>query len=112
MVTKAKFASKLKKWLINFTIFSMMFVIMLMVGEGIIRFVIPQQLILFNRSDIWEQDDYLSWKHKPNINVQLNTGEREINFSTNEFGHRINSIEDYKKSKEKFDVISSNYQND
>lgn len=61
----------------------------LLLGEVVVRMVAPQQLIEF-RSDIYRGADSLAWEHQPNVRGnRINTGEREIQFYTDEAGNRV-----------------------
>ncbi len=63
----------------------------LLLAEGLVRWLAPQQLILL-RPDVWQADDSgLGWVQTPNIDTRINTGEREIHLRTDEHGYRITS---------------------
>ena len=62
----------------------------LVLAEGIVRLVRPQQLILL-RPDVWVPHAGLGWVQAPEVDTRINTGEREVRFLTDEYGHRIGS---------------------
>lgn len=47
----------------------------------------PQQLISL-RPDIWIPDDVTGWRHAPNLDTRINTGDRDIRFLTDQDGYR------------------------
>jgi hypothetical protein len=57
-------------------------------GESMVRLLLPQQLII-KRPDIWEGVDRVGWAHRPNVRVELNTGERTVLFVTDHEGYRV-----------------------
>ncbi len=58
-------------------------------AEGIVRLVRPQQLVALPRGDVWMAADVLGWKHRPNADTRINTGERDVRFCTDHQGFRI-----------------------
>lgn len=60
----------------------------LLLLEGLVRIFLPQQLILV-RPDVWIPDNVVGWRHSPNLDAKINTGEREIRLLTDAYGHRI-----------------------
>ncbi len=66
-------------------------IVMLILGELIIRWLKPQQLIYINEN-VWQSDTIVGWKHTPNVNLKINTGEQEVNFRTDSNGFRINVV--------------------
>ena len=65
--------------------------LMFVIIEGLVRVFIPQQLILI-RPDIWAPKNVVGWQHAPNLDIKINTGEREIRLLTDANGHRIGSV--------------------
>lgn len=63
-------------------------IVSLLVAEGLVRLLAPQPLILL-RPDIWVPAKQLGWRHSPNIDTRVNTGEREIQWRTDAGGFRI-----------------------
>jgi len=59
-------------------------------GEGLVRLVAPQQLIL-KRPDIWQPIDTLGWVHRPEVNTTINTGEGTVRLLTDRDGYRVGS---------------------
>lgn len=57
-------------------------------GEGLVRLMAPQQLIL-KRPDIWEAVDTLGWTHRPGVNTTINTGEGTVRLLTDRDGYRV-----------------------
>lgn len=60
----------------------------LLLAEGLVRLVAPQQTIL-KRPDIWMPVDTLGWAHRPHLETRINTGERTVEVHTDEDGHRV-----------------------
>lgn len=60
----------------------------LAVVEGLVRLLVPQSLILL-RPDIYVPIEQLGWKHAPNTDTRVNTGEGEIRWRTDDQGFRI-----------------------
>lgn len=63
-------------------------VVSLVVVEGLTRLLAPQSLILL-RPDIYIPTEQLAWRHAPNVDTSVNTGEREIRWKTDDQGIRI-----------------------
>lgn len=59
-------------------------------AEAAIRLIAPQQLILI-RPDLWQPADTVGWLHRPNISIEINTGERTVSVHTDDHGFRIGS---------------------
>lgn len=60
----------------------------LLLGEVLVRFLAPQQLIV-KRPDVWRPLDTLGWAHRPQVDAALNTGERKVRFVTDARGFRV-----------------------
>ncbi len=60
----------------------------LLLAEGLVRLLVPQQPILL-RPDVWQPDDGLGWVQGPNLDTRINTGERQVRLLTDGQGHRI-----------------------
>lgn len=58
------------------------------VAEVAVRLAAPQQLILI-RPDVWEPVDTLGWVRRPNIETQMNTGERTVTVRTDSARFRV-----------------------
>jgi hypothetical protein len=58
------------------------------VGEIAVRRFAPQQLITI-RPDIWEAVDTVGWFKRPNVNADINTGERWAHIATDREGFRV-----------------------
>lgn len=65
-------------------------VVMLLVIEGLVRLVMPQQLIVI-RSDVWMPVDHFEHQLRPNLDTSINLGEREVRLITDDNGYRIGS---------------------
>jgi len=63
-------------------------VLVLVALELAVRLLAPQQLIRL-RPDVWIPDDGLGWRHAPNLDVRVNTGERTVRLLTDGDGFRI-----------------------
>lgn len=74
----------------------------LVLAEATVRLVAPQQLILI-RPDIWRPHDGLGWVQAPNIDTEVNTGEREVRLLTDSQGHRIGAD---KRSRAAYNVLA------
>ncbi len=62
--------------------------IVLLLAEALIRALLPQQPVLL-RPDVWQPDDGLGWRHAPDLDTRVNTGEREVRLLTDGNGHRV-----------------------
>lgn len=62
----------------------------LVVVECLVRLLVPQSLILL-RPGFFIPTEQLGWKHAPDIDARINTGEREIRWKTDNQGIRIGS---------------------
>jgi hypothetical protein len=60
----------------------------LLIGEVVVRFVAPQQLIVAP-TGIYRPDPVFGWRHKEELEVNVNTGEGPVLFRTDENGYRI-----------------------
>jgi hypothetical protein len=67
---------------------TLVLLVSLVVVEGLIRLLAPQSLILL-RPDIYIPTEQLAWRHAPNVDTRVNTGEREIRWKTDDQGIRI-----------------------
>jgi len=63
-------------------------ILALLLSEVAVRIFLPQQLILI-RPDIWIPDDPLGWRHAPNLDTRVNTGERTVRLMTDARGYRV-----------------------
>jgi lysophospholipase L1-like esterase len=63
-------------------------VVALVVAEIALRVLSPQQLILL-RPDLWQPADTVGWLRRPNVDAQVNTGERLVRFLTDHEGFRV-----------------------
>lgn len=64
----------------------------LFMGEILIRFIMPQQLIVSN-PEIWTAADAIGWRHKKNAATVINTGEGLVHFVSDSNGYRINYLD-------------------
>jgi hypothetical protein len=60
----------------------------LVLAEGLVRVVAPQQLIQI-RPDLWQPVDTVGWTHRPNAALRINTGERTVSVFTDREGYRV-----------------------
>ena len=60
----------------------------LLIGEAVLRVFKPQP-IGFDIEAIWEPAQGIGRRAKPNVDVQVNTGERNARFVTDVAGHRV-----------------------
>jgi hypothetical protein len=85
-------ATGLGRWLrglgLNLLVACVSLAVALGLGEGLVRLVAPQQLIL-KRPDIWEAVDTLGWTHRPGVNTTINTGEGTVRLVTDRDGYRV-----------------------
>jgi hypothetical protein len=63
-------------------------IVALVVAEGLVRVVAPQQLIQI-RPDLWEPVDTLGWLPRPGRAVTINTGERTVRVASDSNGYRV-----------------------
>lgn len=71
---------------LSLVVASTAFILLLL--EVFIRLFLPQQLVQL-RPDIWIPADTFGWRHAPNADTTINTGEREVRFTTDAQGHRV-----------------------
>ena len=83
----------MKSWLISrakeLLLLSVTALFCIFLGEMLIRFVVPQQLIKPSHH-IWRPDSEIGWRHVENANAEINAGEWTVHFVTDGDGHRIN----------------------
>jgi hypothetical protein len=60
----------------------------LLFAELAVRLVAPQQLIQI-RPDLWQSVDTLGWTRRPNVSLEINTGERSVDVLTDDDGFRV-----------------------
>jgi hypothetical protein len=60
----------------------------LLIAEGAVRLLAPQQLIQI-RPDIWQPADSVGWLHRAGVNTTINTGERTVGIVTDRDGFRV-----------------------
>jgi hypothetical protein len=58
------------------------------IAELGVRIVQPQQLIIL-RPDLWQPADTVGWIHRPNVDAEVNTGERTVRLITDHEGFRV-----------------------
>ncbi len=80
--------ARARRWAVNLLLLGVSTAVTLVVAEGFLRLVAPQQLILL-RPDVWRPNDGLGWEQAPNLDTVVNTGEREVRLLTDGQGHRI-----------------------
>jgi hypothetical protein len=60
----------------------------LVLADLVVRVAAPQQLIQ-TRPDLWQSDDTVGWRRRPNVRGRINTGERTVTLITDADGNRI-----------------------
>lgn len=60
----------------------------LLLCEGLVRLVLPQQLIV-DRPDVWQPVEGPGWRKRPNVDTRINTGEGEVRLRTDARGYRV-----------------------
>jgi hypothetical protein len=73
----------------NIVLLTISLTLSLVIGEILVRFLAPQQLIYIN-PEIWRPDNTIGWRHQEKGNTQVNFGEGIVHFVTDENGYRIN----------------------
>lgn len=84
----SKLPKKLRPLLLNALMLSISVLIAAFVAELAVRLAAPQQLIQI-RPDLWQPADTLGWSHRPNVAVEINTGERTVSVFTDDRGFRV-----------------------
>jgi hypothetical protein len=84
----SRWVSFLKSLLFRLMVVALSSTASLIVAEALVRVFLPQSLILI-RPDIWTPEERIGWKHRPNADTHVNTGEREIRWRTDHQGFRI-----------------------
>jgi hypothetical protein len=82
--------SRVRAVLINAALASGAVALAILLAEGAVRLVAPQQLILI-RPDFWVPADTIGWTHRANADVTMNTGERTVRIVTDHDGFRVGS---------------------
>jgi len=77
-----------KQWIFELMVVMLATLVSLVVVEGLVRLLAPQPLILL-RPDIFIPTEQLGWRHAPDVDTRVNTGEREIRWRTDDQGMRI-----------------------
>ena len=80
--------SRWRRLLARLLLLGLSTVLALLLAEGLVRWLAPQQLILL-RPDIWQPAPELGWVQAADLDTQVNTGEREVRLRTDAQGHRI-----------------------
>lgn len=78
----------LRSLLIRLIIVVLASIMAVLMVEIFVRVFLPQSLILI-RPDIWIPEDRTGYRHSPNANTRINTGEREVRWRTDQYGFRI-----------------------
>lgn len=60
----------------------------LLILEALVRVFLPQQIIML-RPDIYQSVADVGWRHAPNVDTTVNTGEGPVRLITDENGYRI-----------------------
>lgn len=80
----------MKNKLKNLSLFFVSTCFAFLLAEVIVRIFLPQNLIYHNDA-VWRPDSKFGWRHQENVNEQINFGEGEVSFRTDENGYRINA---------------------
>ena len=75
-------------WLLNVLIAAAALLAGVGLGEWLVRWVAPQQLVL-KRPDVWQPADSVGWVNRPNLSTTINTGERTVRLFTDQDGFRV-----------------------
>lgn len=100
----------MKKKLTNLLLIFISTGLTLLLAEGIIRVLWPQNLIYHNDA-VWRPDAKFGWRHHEDANTKINFGQAEVTFRTNEEGFRINARKDenQKASKQSILVLGDSF---
>lgn len=60
----------------------------LLLCEGLVRLLVPQQLII-ERPDVWYPTEGVGWRKHAHVDTTINTGERDVRLRTDGRGYRI-----------------------
>lgn len=80
----------MKKKLKNLSLFFVSTCFAFLLAEVIVRIFLPQNLVYHNDA-VWRPDSKFGWRHHEKVNEQINFGEGEVSFRTDENGYRINA---------------------
>ena len=83
-----RFRALFRSIAINGLLVGTSFLVAAFVAEVLIRVIAPQQLIQI-RPDIWQPADTVGWLARPNVNTEINTGERTVSIRTDYEGYRV-----------------------
>lgn len=68
------------------------YVVAIAVGvELLVRLVMPQVLPV-DAPEIYQTDDTIGWRHRPNVHANANTGDRDVEFCTDSRGDRVSCV--------------------
>src|SRR5688500_13563843 len=81
-------AHRVRSMAAGFALACTSFAVALLLCEGLIRLLAPQQLVEV-RPDIWMPVDTLGWVHRPNLNTTINMGEKTVRVITDAEGNRV-----------------------
>lgn len=79
---------RIRRALLNLSLLLVATVVAIGFAELLIRVMAPQQLIQ-QRPDLYRPLDSLGWALQPNVNTQVNTGDRTVSVYTDSSGFRI-----------------------
>jgi hypothetical protein len=80
--------SMLRVWLRRLLLVAGSLAVALLLGEIALRLFMPQP-IGFDAGRIWEPADGLRWRRRANLDVRVNTGEREVRLLSDAARHRV-----------------------
>jgi hypothetical protein len=79
---------RLRRFGVGLALLGISTILCLLVVEGAVRLLIPQQLIAV-WTDTFQPADSIGWMFKPNIDQPINTGEGTVRLVTDETGFRV-----------------------
>ncbi len=88
MPERSGITARARRWAGNLLLLAGSTALTLLVTEGLVRWLAPQQLILL-RPDVWRPHDGLGWVQAPHLDTVVNTGERTVRLLTDDGGYRI-----------------------
>lgn len=85
-----RIVKRLRPHALNAGLVALSLVVALLLAEGLVRQLAPQQLILI-RPDLWQAADTFGWLHRPHVQTLINTGERTVHVYTDQDGFRVSA---------------------
>jgi hypothetical protein len=88
--TRTRVRSIVRAVAMNGALFCAAILFALGLSEVLVRIVAPQQLVLL-RPDMWQPADTIGWLARAGVRTTVNTGERKVDFITDQEGFRVGS---------------------